>query len=395
MYANANAFPAVLIAGPPHSGKSVLSYLLSQHLRQARIAHYLLRAAPDGEGDWFLHNYQKAAVRIIRQANKSKFSKSFEHETLAAIRGRMVPLLVDIGGQPQGEQFAIMQACTHAVLLYKTSDEKETWNSRFSRYGLPIIAELHSVQNAPESIRTLTPTLCGDISGLRRQTPQTGVVFGALLERLRGILHYDEETLAFIHLQQAPYAPVQESGLARQLGLWTGEGLLRWQPEQTLPRLADWQPPSGGMALYGRGPVWLAAALAVRSSSAAFSIFDPRYGWLHLPPVRQTPASNLKWKTVHQKNFLILQARLPGGWIAPEDLWLPASLPPAQPIVLDGRLPRWAMAALTRALAPGRDWLAIRDLHDGGAVVVESHVASVPVGKRIRLDNITPEKNSI
>jgi len=45
-------FPAVAICGPPHSDKSVLAYTLSRALRTRQIAHYVLRAFPDGEGDW-------------------------------------------------------------------------------------------------------------------------------------------------------------------------------------------------------------------------------------------------------------------------------------------------------------------------------------------------------
>ena len=41
-------FPAVMIGGPPHSGKSVLAYSLTQALRARGVAHYVLRAYPDG-----------------------------------------------------------------------------------------------------------------------------------------------------------------------------------------------------------------------------------------------------------------------------------------------------------------------------------------------------------
>ena len=49
---SSNRLPAVLVGGPPHSGKSVLIYSLSQALRARGIDHYALRACPDGEGDW-------------------------------------------------------------------------------------------------------------------------------------------------------------------------------------------------------------------------------------------------------------------------------------------------------------------------------------------------------
>ncbi|MGB1254193.1 MAG: hypothetical protein ACPG8W_26515, partial [Candidatus Promineifilaceae bacterium] len=45
-------FPAIAFGGPPHSGKSVLTYLLSQHLRTLSIDYSPLPATPDGEGNW-------------------------------------------------------------------------------------------------------------------------------------------------------------------------------------------------------------------------------------------------------------------------------------------------------------------------------------------------------
>ena len=56
-------FPAVMIGGPPHSGKSVLAYSLSQALRARQVAHYVLRAFPDGEGDW-ANEADQAMVRF-------------------------------------------------------------------------------------------------------------------------------------------------------------------------------------------------------------------------------------------------------------------------------------------------------------------------------------------
>src|ERR1700730_1119067 len=61
-----NDLPAVLIGGPPNAGKSVLTYNLTRELRRRRrdgyhdrgIPHYVFRANPDIEGDWFLQDDQ-------------------------------------------------------------------------------------------------------------------------------------------------------------------------------------------------------------------------------------------------------------------------------------------------------------------------------------------------
>jgi len=49
---SSKSLPAILIGGPPHAGKSVLTYNLTIALRKLDVPHYVFRASPDGEGDW-------------------------------------------------------------------------------------------------------------------------------------------------------------------------------------------------------------------------------------------------------------------------------------------------------------------------------------------------------
>jgi CRISPR-associated protein Csx3 len=63
-----NLLPAVLIGGPPHAGKSVLFYSLTQALRERNIRHHAIRACPDGEGNWS----QESDQHLVDRANASK-----------------------------------------------------------------------------------------------------------------------------------------------------------------------------------------------------------------------------------------------------------------------------------------------------------------------------------
>ena len=45
-----NYLPAILIGGPPHSGKSVLLYIPTIALHKRNITHHAIRACPDGAG---------------------------------------------------------------------------------------------------------------------------------------------------------------------------------------------------------------------------------------------------------------------------------------------------------------------------------------------------------
>lgn len=137
-----NAFPAVLIGGPPHSGKSVLTYLLTRKLHDQGIEHYVLRACPDGEGDWS-QEASPETVRLLRQ--KGTFSTAFVEHVGRDIARRHLPLLVDAGGRPTPEQERIFQYCTHAVLIAATPEDLAEWRTRAERCGLVVIAELQSV----------------------------------------------------------------------------------------------------------------------------------------------------------------------------------------------------------------------------------------------------------
>jgi CRISPR-associated protein Csx3 len=101
--------PAILMGGPPHAGKSVLTYSLTQALRQHGVPHYVMRACPDGEGHWSQETPQQV-TKVIRR--KGEFSETYVQRVCRDIERRQLPFLVDVGGLPQGEQFQIFRCCT-------------------------------------------------------------------------------------------------------------------------------------------------------------------------------------------------------------------------------------------------------------------------------------------
>lgn len=77
------------------------------------LAYYVLRACPDGEGNWF-QGSRAATVHHLRY--KVEFTPDFVELVVQFINRRRLPFLVDIGGRPTLEQEAIAAACTHALL---------------------------------------------------------------------------------------------------------------------------------------------------------------------------------------------------------------------------------------------------------------------------------------
>ncbi|GBD08609.1 hypothetical protein HRbin22_00850 [Candidatus Thermoflexus japonica] len=378
-------FPAILIGGPPHSGKSVLTYSLSQALRKRRVAHYVLRAAPDGEGDWFMEG-EAAQVRLLRV--KGAFDARWVDRILRDIRNRHLPLLVDVGGLPTPEQEPILSAATHAILLTRDPALRPEWRRRFRRYGLNLIADLDSRLEGPSRVIRGSPVLRGMITGLIRGRMAEGPVFEALVERVAALCRYDPEELRRYHLNMAPPLDlvIELNRLARMLGVRMEGEAPRWAPED-LPRALDALPAGKPLALYDRAPAWLYAALAVHAMPSPLFQFDVRLGWMEPPQLRveaaplEPPAlqfhverSGDLWRLRVTPRHPYLEREEVDGLAAPV-------IPEDRRLILDGRLPLWLWTALARAYA-GVRVLAVFEPRTSEAVVIASRDPAHPIGTR-------------
>ncbi len=368
-------FPAVLIGGPPHSGKSVLSYSLTQALRAMKIQHYVLRAYPDGEGDWS-NETDQSTVRAIRV--KGEGTKMWVAQICRDIANRQLPLIVDVGGRPAAWQEEIFNFCTHAVLLTPDEDSQKVWQGYAQRYGLLTIANLRSELQGKNKVDEEQPVLRGVISGLERGQTAQGVTFKALLRRLAALFSYAQEELRRWHLSAAPVETVLD--LPRLAETLTGGRI--WQP-QDLPLLLDYLPAQSPLALYNRAPNWVYAALALHAFPAPLYQFDPRLGWVKTPPLKIGPAAtDALWKAQRSPinggycfEFSITRSYLDyseaAGLLAPP-------LPPGKGLLISGKLPMWLWTALARIYQPA-PWLAIYQ-PQVGAVVVSSSTPGIEVG---------------
>ncbi|MFC1466959.1 MAG: hypothetical protein ACFLMY_19160 [Candidatus Brachytrichaceae bacterium NZ_4S206] len=274
-----NLLPAILIGGPPHSGKSVLAYSLSQALRARKIAHYLLRAAPDGEGDWS-QEMDPSLVHAIRF--KGKWTTEWVRIVCRDLAARAMPLLVDIGGKPKEDQMAIFDQCTGAILLTPNEEEAAHWRNRVALRGLPVIADLRSTTEGESNLQpSENGELRGTLSGLHRGRGVIGSpVLDALVDRLASILAFSEADLARIHLAAVPedVRVMRFDDLLRRM--YPDEPSPRFRPEDLETILTD-VPEHEPIAAYGRIPVWLATALGARRDLCWQ--FDARLGWVRTP----------------------------------------------------------------------------------------------------------------
>lgn len=381
-----NPLPAVAIGGPPHSGKSVLAYSLTRALRARNVPHYLLRACPqDGEGDWF-HEGEPDLVRRLRV--KGTINDRWLSLIQRDVAQRHLPLIVDLGGFPSQAQASILDRCTHGILLTPSEKARQEWLDYFAAHGLILLADLRSDLSGENRLEAMEPVLRGTLAGLERGKTASGPAFEALVDRLESLFRPFAPDLRQRHIESAPAELVVDvERLAQQLG----RAPSNWLP-QDLPVVLDYVPAEKPLALYGRGPNWLYAALAVHALPAPFYLFDARLGWTP-PPVLRTGAGEpgpIEVFVQDAGNFLVrMDIRLVDAYVditEVEGATLP--LPPAEGIILCGKLPLWLWSALARLYAPLTSWLAVAQpqlagREQGWAVVVHSRSSTPPIGSLV------------
>lgn len=374
--------PAVLVGGPPHSGKSVLIYSLSQALRGRGVAHYALRACPDGEGDWS----NEAPPELVREIRiKGQWTQEWVERIAADIDRRHLPLLVDVGGRPTPEQAALLGRCTHAILLTPDHETRAWWRELVDRHGVPVVAELSSDLRGENRLAASDPIVRGTLAGLERRSTASGPAFDALVDRLAALFP-DREALRSRHLAAAPAEielVVDLDRLARTLGVpLQGEQPI-WQPEH-LPALVDYLPAATPLAVYGRGVTWVIATLARLAHPAPFFSFDTRLGWVQARPLRLDEApggSQVRYHVDRSAGVFRLTIDLVDHYVDYDELeqMTAPPVPDGVGVVLSGKLPLWLFASLAISYQ-AVPWLALYQPTSGGSVVIASSTGQPPLG---------------
>ncbi len=385
----ANSLPAILIGGPPNAGKSVLTYNLTLALRRCNIPHYVFRANPDIEGDWFLqgdvNTVRQIQLRVCDYRHWSDIFRAFVCRDLAL---RQLPLIVDLGGLPREADTCIFQVCTHSILLLKDEDENATgtWRHFTATNGLLPLAEIRSQLHGDSTFVTQEPTITGTITGLMQGSTIHEPVFDALVKRVCQLFRsYTPAELEKRHIDTAPMEDIVHltqhlKALDPTASIWTSE-LLR--------RLIAELPTGTAMAVYGRGPNWLYGALALHAGTQPFYQFDARLGWvtppmLHTSASAQLPQSVIRVEEDQGSDPYVIHIHPVHNYLdysEAEQLVFPE--PPSQRgVIVSGKLPLWLFTALARFYEQ-RDvpWIALNDARDNRPIVIYSQVASYPIGK--------------
>ncbi len=378
-----NLLPAVLVGGPPHAGKSVLFYHLTQALRARNIPHHAIRACPDGEGNWF-HEGHLATVSDIRVKISSEWPPSFVERICHDMEYHHLPLLVDMGGRPKASQLCLFHFCTHSILLQRHDrpDDAQHWQQIVEQHNILTLAHIYSAQNGESTISDLFPILQGTFNGLERGQPRLehDLLLNELVARVANLFQSyaldDLKTSAFAH-------SATELTLDLDLALKTFTTTSHnWQPAMLQPYLES-IPKRAPISIYGAGPNWLYAALAAHAYPQPFYLFDPKLlsGWVQpVPVVTGTvgSSSELCIETGANEELTILKISIPSRrieYLQPDALTFPP-VATEKGLIIDGPIPNWLLTALTRLYREvGVAWIAPFYVPSDQAVVAYSRIA--------------------
>jgi CRISPR-associated protein Csx3 len=345
MFETSSRWPAVLIGGPPHAGKSVLARSLKRGLLNAHLQFYGFSTTPDGEGDWS----QDAAPALVQaKRRKGEFTSAWVEQMCRDIASRPLPFLIDVGGKPEPWQRPIFDYCTHAILLVKDTTSAEAWQTMMAEHNVPVIALLTSQLEGVSVLHTERPVVQGIITNLKRGQLATGPVFEALLARLKALFNYDYDYWLDLHQKQAPIDLVID---LRKLyyHLYPARSDYIWQP-QDIPDVLNYLPRTTPFGLYGIGPGWLYTAVARYTFPTPFYLFDARRGWVSPfsiePQADEAPVEIIAHETetyVHL-NFILTEHYL--NYQPQLNLPLPAL--PDKGVILESKGPNWLYASLAR-----------------------------------------------
>ena len=183
--------PALMVVGPPDSGKSVFSHALFQSLLPQYPDIYLQRANWDGEGNYVLELGNNIDPEIFKAANKGGLTPEFftyHAQAILQLRRQKKLVIVDVGGMVQPEKMPVLEACTHYLIISSKPETVPAWHEFCSERGnLKPVAEIISVLDKTQTLHKPEPFLqmtCGPwIRGNASPVPEV------LLKRIQALIH--------------------------------------------------------------------------------------------------------------------------------------------------------------------------------------------------------------
>ncbi|EKV00577.1 CRISPR-associated protein, Csx3 family [Leptolyngbya sp. PCC 7375] len=162
--------PAILIGGPPNSGKSIFLNILRKALLQQQSPPYsvfLYHASWDSEGNWIYSLSDSSSqmntneYHIHENPETARLIHNYYQSHAKAVQNlRQITeyLLVDAGGLPLPEKQPLLESCTDYIIISHLTKEIDELHRFYSPYLNPLIV-IHSVLEPTQRILQTEPFL--------------------------------------------------------------------------------------------------------------------------------------------------------------------------------------------------------------------------------------------
>lgn len=183
---------AVMVVGPPDSGKSRLARALFESLLPQAPNVYLQRAHWDGEGNWTL-DLPPEEAKILKHRYRGRLTPdffSFHAQAILALRQQKSLVIVDVGGKVDPHKQPILEACSHYLVVSRDPEAIPLWHEFCrDRGNLRCVAILHTSPGPPQVLKD-SPEL--EIRWDPNSPPPTDRASGTeslLLRAVRRLIH--------------------------------------------------------------------------------------------------------------------------------------------------------------------------------------------------------------
>ena len=172
--------PALMIVGPPDSGKSIFAHALFNALLPDYPDIYLQRAHWDGEGNWILDagngltEAEREEFKLVYRGTLTPGFFPYHYEAILNLRRQKQLVIVDVGGKVQPEKIPLLEACSHYLVISSNADEVQPWHEFCrDRGNLTLIAVVNTVGEECEIIHQKEPFLELNLGDWVRDQPRS------------------------------------------------------------------------------------------------------------------------------------------------------------------------------------------------------------------------------
>ncbi|GAB4441435.1 MAG: CRISPR-associated protein Csx3 [Cyanobacteria bacterium J069] len=125
---------ALMVVGPPDSGKSVFSHALFTALLPDYPDIFLQRANWDGEGNWILELPETASegdretFKLFYKGIKSERFFTHHGQSILQLRRQKPLVIVDVGGKVDAAKMPVLEACSHYLIISSKPEAIDPWH---------------------------------------------------------------------------------------------------------------------------------------------------------------------------------------------------------------------------------------------------------------------------